>query len=84
ELIKPAKPNGIKLEQFVFDCFPLLPLDKFACMEVNRADEFSPLKNAKGTGQDDPDTSKADIMNQGLRWVKAAGATVVSEGGIEV
>ncbi|KAK1247152.1 hypothetical protein MKX07_002061 [Trichoderma sp. CBMAI-0711] len=84
ELIKPAKPNGIKLEQFVFDCFPLLPLDKFACMEVNRADEFSPLKNAKGTGQDDPDTSKADIMDQGLRWVKAAGATVVSEGGIEV
>ncbi|EHK25289.1 UDP-N-acetylglucosamine pyrophosphorylase [Trichoderma virens Gv29-8] len=84
ELIKPAKPNGIKLEQFVFDCFPLLPLDKFACMEVNRADEFSPLKNASGTGQDDPETSKADIMGQGLRWAQAAGATVVSDGGIEV
>ncbi|KAM0262863.1 hypothetical protein ACHAQJ_001454 [Trichoderma viride] len=84
ELIKPAKPNGIKLEQFVFDCFPLLSLDKFACMEVNRIDEFSPLKNASGTGQDDPETSKADIMNQGLRWAQEAGAIVVSDGGIEI
>jgi UDP-N-acetylglucosamine pyrophosphorylase len=34
ETIKPEKPNGIKLEQFVFDCFPFLTLEKFACMEV--------------------------------------------------
>jgi UDP-N-acetylglucosamine/UDP-N-acetylgalactosamine diphosphorylase len=81
--IKPEKPNGIKLEQFVFDVFPLLELNKFACMEVKREDEFSPLKNAKGTGQDDPDTSKRDIMDQGKRWVQAAGATVVSEGDVD-
>jgi UDP-N-acetylglucosamine/UDP-N-acetylgalactosamine diphosphorylase len=87
ETIKPEKPNGIKLEQFVFDCFPFLTLDKFACMEVKREDEFSPLKNARGTGEDDPDTSKKDIMTQGAKWVKAAGAVVVSEDsedGIEV
>ncbi|KAF2177637.1 nucleotide-diphospho-sugar transferase [Zopfia rhizophila CBS 207.26] len=87
EAIKPEKPNGIKLEQFVFDCFPFLPMDKFACMEVRREDEFSPLKNARGTGEDDPDTSKKDIMAQGAKWVQAAGAVVVSEGednGIEV
>jgi UDP-N-acetylglucosamine/UDP-N-acetylgalactosamine diphosphorylase len=85
--VKPEKPNGIKLEQFVFDVFPMLELNKFACMEVKREDEFSPLKNAKGTGEDDPDTSKRDIMQQGTRWAQAAGATIVSESdetGIEV
>ena len=79
EMVKPDKPNGIKLEQFVFDVFPLLELKQFACMEVDRKEEFSPLKNAKGTGEDDPDTSKRDMMQQGARWVKAAGGTVISE-----
>ena len=79
ETIKPEKPNGIKLEQFVFDVFPMLKLKKFASMEVKREDEFSPLKNAKGTGEDDPDTSKKDILDQGKRWIDAVGGTVVSE-----
>lgn len=79
ETVKPEKPNGIKLEQFVFDCFPFLSMDKFACMEVRREDEFSPLKNARGTGEDDPDTSKRDIFRQGTRWVQAAGGIVTSE-----
>lgn len=79
ETVKPEKPNGIKLEQFVFDVFPLLSLDKFACFEVKREDEFSPLKNASGTGEDDPETSKADIMGQGKRWVEEAGAIVVGD-----
>ncbi|KAL6919678.1 hypothetical protein ACHAPO_004100 [Fusarium lateritium] len=79
ETVKPEKPNGIKLEQFVFDVFPFLSLEKFASLEVKREDEFSPLKNAPGTGEDDPDTSKADIMTQGKRWVEAAGAIVVGD-----
>jgi UDP-N-acetylglucosamine/UDP-N-acetylgalactosamine diphosphorylase len=87
EQIKPEEPNGIKLEQFVFDCFPFLTMDKFACMEVKREDEFSPLKNARGTGEDDPDTSRKDILLQGKRFLEEAGATVVSEevdAGVEV
>ncbi|KAL1958844.1 hypothetical protein VTO42DRAFT_3681 [Malbranchea cinnamomea] len=79
--IKPDRPNGIKLEQFVFDVFPLVPLDKFASIEVRRDEEFSPLKNARGTGEDDPDTSKRDIMQQGRRWVQTAGAHIVDESG---
>lgn len=87
ETVKPEKPNGIKLEQFVFDVFPMLELDRFACMEVRREDEFSPLKNARGTGEDDPDTSKRDVMAQGRRWVEAAGAKIGGEdpeAGVEV
>ncbi|MDI1490109.1 MAG: UDP-N-acetylglucosamine pyrophosphorylase [Ramalina farinacea] len=83
EQIKPDKPNGIKLEQFVFDVFPMLDLEKFASMEVKREEEFSPLKNAKGTGEDDQDTSKKDIMQQGERWVKNCGGSIESEGGSE-
>ena len=83
ETIKPEKPNGIKLEQFVFDVFPMLDLKKFASMEVKREDEFSPLKNAKGTGEDDPDTSKKDILDQGRRWIDAVGGTVVSESEVD-
>ena len=85
---KPEKPNGVKLEQFVFDCFPLLSMDKFACLEVKREEEFSPLKNASGTGEDDPETSRNDILTQGRRWLEAAGVTVTSEkeedAGVEV
>ncbi|KAH7368614.1 UDP-N-acetylglucosamine pyrophosphorylase [Plectosphaerella cucumerina] len=87
ETVKPEKPNGIKLEQFVFDVFPMLDLAKFASLEVRREDEFSPLKNARGTGEDDPDTSKRDITTQGKKWAEAAGAIVTGESaddGIEV
>ena len=85
--VKPEKPNGIKLEQFVFDVFPFISMEKFLCFEVDRKEEFSPLKNASGSAEDNPDTSKADIMDQGTRWLQAAGVSVVSEGtstGVEV
>ena len=81
EAMKPEKPNGIKLEQFVFDVFPMIDPKKFACLEVKREDEFSPLKNARGSGEDDPETSKRDVMNQGKRWVQAVGGTIEDEGG---
>ncbi|KAJ5300511.1 uncharacterized protein N7443_005513 [Penicillium atrosanguineum] len=87
EAVKPEKPNGVKLEQFVFDVFPMTPLDKFASIEVRREEEFSPLKNARGTGEDDPDTSRDDIMKLGQRWVEAAGGIVITEAeafGVEV
>ncbi|SPC66054.1 probable UDP-N-acetylglucosamine pyrophosphorylase [Ustilago sp. UG-2017b] len=78
--IKPSTPNGMKLELFVFDVFPFC--DKLAVHEVARQEEFSPLKNAKGTGVDDQDTSRRDLLAQQSRWLKAASAKV--QEGVEV
>ena len=80
EQVKPAEPNGIKLELFVFDCFPFLAMEKFACMEVKREEEFAPLKNAPGSKEDGPEGSRRSILEQGARFLRAAGATVTSEG----
>ena len=80
EQIKPAKPNGMKLEMFVFDVFPFTK--HFAVLEVARNEEFSPLKNAPGTGSDDPDTSRRDLLAQHKRFLEGAGATV--EEGVEI
>ncbi|KAF7307164.1 hypothetical protein MIND_00510000 [Mycena indigotica] len=77
QTVKPTKPNGMKLEMFVFDVFPFT--EHFSVLEVSREEEFSPLKNAPGTGSDDPETSRRDILAQQTRFLRKAGATV-SEG----
>ncbi|KAJ7754929.1 UDP-N-acetylglucosamine diphosphorylase [Mycena maculata] len=79
-LVKPTKPNGMKLEMFVFDVFPFT--ERFSVLEVVREDEFSPLKNAPGTGSDDPETSRRDFLAQHKRFLEKAGATV--KDGVEI
>ncbi|GAW11599.1 hypothetical protein ANO14919_009460 [Xylariales sp. No.14919] len=82
-----TKPNGIKLEQFVFDNFKWLDLAEFGCLEVKREDEFSPLKNADAPGAEDcAATSRQHIKAQGKRWAEQAGATVKNgdDEGLEV
>jgi len=82
EIVKPTKPNGMKLEMFVFDVFPYTK--RFSVLEVARQDEFSPLKNAAGTGSDDPDTSRRDLLAQHRRFLEQAGATLQDGVDIEV
>ncbi|GAA5914971.1 UDP-N-acetylglucosamine diphosphorylase [Sporobolomyces salmoneus] len=80
ETVKPSKPNGMKLEQFVFDVFPFVK--SFALLEAERKEEFSPLKNAPGTGSDDPETSRRDLLEEQKKWLENAGAQI--ESGVEV
>ncbi|KAJ7459110.1 nucleotide-diphospho-sugar transferase [Mycena galericulata] len=80
EAVKPSKPNGMKLEMFVFDVFPFT--EHFSVLEVVREEEFSPLKNAPGTGSDDPETSRRDLLAQHKRFLERAGATV--KDGVEI
>ncbi|GMG20846.1 unnamed protein product [Ambrosiozyma monospora] len=70
ETVKPERePNGIKMEQFMFDVFPFFELEKFACLEVERNEEFSPLKNGYGSENDSPETSRLNFLKRSTQWV---------------
>jgi len=64
-----AKREGFKFEAFVFDALGASPAS--VTMEVSRAEEFSPVKNAEG--EDSPQTSRRDLCALFEGWVRAAG-----------
>jgi len=71
-LIQPAHPNGYKFEMFIFDA--LQYTIHSVVMEIERAEEFSPVKNANG--EDSPASAEQDLCNLYGRWLTAAGITV--------
>jgi UDP-N-acetylglucosamine/UDP-N-acetylgalactosamine diphosphorylase len=68
----PPSANAVKLETFVFDALPLAtnPL----LFEVERQEEFSPVKNAKGI--DSVETAIRDQILRAARWLESAGVTI--------
>ncbi|CDO94171.1 unnamed protein product [Kluyveromyces dobzhanskii CBS 2104] len=84
EYITPTEPNGIKLEQFIFDVFPSIPMSSFGCLEVERSEEFSPLKNASGTSNDNPETARNAYLQLTTSWLEHAGAEVKKDILVEV
>lgn len=64
-----AKVDGVKFEAFVFDA--LQSTTSSVILEVDRAEEFSPVKNAQG--EDSPATARADLCKLHARWAKLAG-----------
>jgi len=79
--VKPAKPNAVKLEMFVFDALPLAR--ETVILETRRDEEFSPIKNSDGvdpaTGkpaEDTPSTSLHDQVRRAAAWLEAAGVKV--------
>lgn len=72
--ITPDKPNGIKIEKFVFDVFEFA--QKFVAMEVPRDEEFSALKNSDSAGKDCASTAKHDLFRLHKRYIESSGGIV--------
>jgi UDP-N-acetylglucosamine/UDP-N-acetylgalactosamine diphosphorylase len=73
---RPAQRPGIKFESFVFDALGMA--ERSITLEVRRAEEFSPVKNA--TGEDSPATTRADLCRLFGSWVEAAGSPLPAPG----
>ncbi len=72
KLVEPEEPNGYKFETFVFDA--LGDADRTVFMEIERENEFSPVKNAEG--KDSPATARRDMTRMYARWLEQAGVNV--------
>eukprot|EP00099_Drosophila_melanogaster_P018039 NP_609032.1 mummy, isoform A [Drosophila melanogaster] len=75
--LTPDKPNGIKIEKFVFDVFEFA--QKFVAMEVPRDEEFSALKNSDAAGKDCPSTARSDLHRLHKKYIEGAGGIVHGE-----
>ncbi len=71
-LVKPSRPNGVKLESFVFDALPLA--SKSIILETLRSEEFAPVKDATGT--DSPETTRKMMVARAADRLESAGVTV--------
>uniref|UniRef100_F1KWR9 UDP-N-acetylglucosamine diphosphorylase n=1 Tax=Ascaris suum TaxID=6253 RepID=F1KWR9_ASCSU len=78
EMVKPEQPNGVKLEQFVFDVFQYS--NNFYVWEVRREEEFSPLKNAEIVGKECMSTCRRDLSRENRRWLECVGAIIEGDG----
>jgi len=70
--VKPAGPNGVKLESFVFDALSLA--SKSMILQTPRSREFAPTKNAAGV--DSIETTRQMMVARAADWLESAGLTI--------
>merc|ERR1719351_761008 len=80
-IVKPEKPNGIKMEKFVFDVFKFA--EKFVVWECLRDEEFAPLKNAEGASDFTPTHCRNALLALHQKWLRIAGAKLLDSNGKE-
>jgi UDP-N-acetylglucosamine/UDP-N-acetylgalactosamine diphosphorylase len=64
--------DGWKLERFVFDLLP--EAERAVALEIERAAEFAPVKNASGA--DSPETAVRALHERNVAWLGEAGVDV--------
>lgn len=69
---EPTEPNAVKFETFVFDALPFA--EPVLTLEADRAEEYSPIKNAHG--HDSPETARRDLTRLYTGWLRQAGVDV--------
>ncbi|MFN8110854.1 MAG: UDPGP type 1 family protein [Thermoleophilia bacterium] len=70
--VDPEEPNAVKFETFIFDALAFA--EASMTVEIDRAQQFSPIKNADG--QDSPETCHRDCVRLWAGWLEAAGIPV--------
>ncbi len=70
--VEPAEANAVKLETFVFDALPLAK--KSIILEIDRKEQFAPIKNA--TGVDSMESSRQLQLERAAKWLTLAGVEV--------
>src|SRR5262249_27912981 len=68
KLVRPVEPNSILFNAFIFDA--LRAATSTSVIEVNRDDEFSPVKNTEGPCS--PETAQRDLSQLHARWLREA------------
>ncbi len=79
-VVKATEPNGYKFEKFIFDA--LADAKGVTCFAFDRANEFSPVKNAEG--KDSPASCKADLQAKWRRQLAQAGIEVSEKVAVEL
>ena len=52
--------------------------------QVERSEEFAPVKNARGAPRDSPDTARSLLLALHEKWLREAGASVATGTAVEV
>lgn len=79
---QPESTKAIRFERFIFD---LLPNAKNALVvEADAAEAFAPVKNSDNEATDNPRLSKAAMMAQARRHLRAAGIKISDDVEVEI
>lgn len=80
KLVRPVEPNSFRFVAFAFDAIWLAK--RTSILEVEREDEFSPIKQATGS-ECSPASAQLSLSRLYARWLREAGAKLPERAGTE-